>query len=139
MPADTALAVRLRVEGRNARDIGDIVQLVEAGDEFALAIVREAAHQVGEVLAQCASLFDPSTIVIGGGLARLGPRVLASVTAAIIERLPPAAANHLSIELATLGERAGAVGAAIMVADEALRDRLERALPAASPFYRAAS
>ena len=47
---------------------GDILTAARAGDALACAVMDEAAIMLGQIMACCASLFDPATLVIGGGL-----------------------------------------------------------------------
>ena len=55
-----AMAERLALAGRDARDSRDVVRLVRAGDPLALRIVREAGRALGDVLPGCVNFFNPS-------------------------------------------------------------------------------
>ncbi len=89
-----------------------------AGDEASLALVDELAWWIGLGLANLANILDPGIIVIGGGLVEAADLLLEGVRAHVValamavERRPP-----LTIVAATLGEQAGAIGAALLAAD----------------------
>ena len=83
------------------------------GDAEAKAVIDEFAWWLALGLANLANTFDPSVIVIGGGLVEAGELLLAPARAAFdgmvegAEHRPP-----VPIVAAELGERAGAIGAA---------------------------
>ena len=70
-PAGPAIASALR-RRRDATTSADVVALVRAGDLDASREVREAGRHIGEVLAACVSMLNPSVIVIGGVVAEAG-------------------------------------------------------------------
>ncbi|MGH2949780.1 MAG: ROK family protein, partial [Solirubrobacteraceae bacterium] len=124
-----AVALQLAEAGRDALGSRDVVRLVRAGDPLAARLVREAGRCLGEVLASCVNLFNPETIVIGGSLAQAHEPLLAGVREVTIRRSLPLATRHLRIVPTRLGERAGIVGAGIMVREHVLAPAaIERAL-----------
>jgi predicted NBD/HSP70 family sugar kinase len=74
----------------------------------------------GDVLAAAVSLFNPSVIVIGGSLAEAGEHLIAGVREVVYRRSLPLATQHLRIVQSRMGDRAGVIGAAVMVIDHAL-------------------
>ena len=112
-----AIASRLAEAGRDAAGSADIVRLVHAADPLANRLVREAGRCVGEVLARCVSLFNPGAIVIGGPLMQAPQPLLAGVREATIGRSPPLATRHLRVAPSRLGERAGVVGAGLLLCE----------------------
>jgi predicted NBD/HSP70 family sugar kinase len=126
-----ALARRLEEEGRPAANSRDVVRLVRAGDPVATRMVREAGRALGQVLAGSVNFFNPSVIVIGGDLGQAHEQLLAGMREVIFERSLPLATRHLRTEPSRLGDRAGVVGAAIMVIEHVLApDVVDRALQA---------
>jgi glucokinase len=94
------------------------------GDEGALAVVDRFAWWVGLGLANLANIFDPECIVLGGGLAGSGRLFLKPVRAAFTELVEAAEYRpDIRIVLAELGERAGAVGAALLARQAAAENR----------------
>jgi predicted NBD/HSP70 family sugar kinase len=112
-----AIAARLAEAGREAAGSADIVRLVHAADPLANRLVREAGRYVGEVLARCVSLFNPGAIIIGGPLMQSPQPLLAGVREATIGRSPPLATRHLRVVPSRLGERAGVVGAGLLLCE----------------------
>ncbi len=128
-----ALAVRLAAEGRPAANSRDVVRLVRAGDPTATRMVREAGRALGQVLAGSVNFFNPSVIVIGGDLGQAHEQLLAGMREVIFERSLPLATRDLRTEPSELGDRAGVVGAAIMVIEHVLApDVVDRALQSAA-------
>ena len=116
-----ALAARLRAAGvASARSGADVVTLARAGEPLALQAVRDAGRAVGEVLAECINFYNPSAIVVGGELAETPQQLLAGVREAVIGRSMPMATRDLLVASSRLGERAGMIGAAIMVIEDVL-------------------
>ncbi|MGC8626469.1 MAG: ROK family protein [Acidimicrobiales bacterium] len=87
-------------------------------DPEALAVVEEFAWWLGLGLANLANAFDPSVIVLGGGLAEAGGLFLGPTRRTFLELVEAPRARQVAIELASFGERAGAVGAALLAADD---------------------
>jgi predicted NBD/HSP70 family sugar kinase len=114
-----ALARRLTEAGLEAADSRDVVRLLRADDATAVRMVREAGRYLGEVLAGCVNFFNPGVIVIGGDVGE-APELLAGVREVTIQRSLPLATGELAIVASRLGDRAGVVGAAIMVVEHVL-------------------
>jgi predicted NBD/HSP70 family sugar kinase len=88
------------------------------GDEECLKLLIAAGKTLGDVLAKLVNFFNPSLIVVSGGLSNLGERYLASIRESIYRRSTPLATADLVIKRSTLGEAAGVIGSAILVLDE---------------------
>lgn len=116
----SAIAAALRAEGLDAAGSGDVVDLVRAGNAAAMAATRQAGREVGEVLATVVNMLNPSIIVIGGSVARPGEHLLAGVREVVYRRSIPLATQHLGIVQSQAGDRAGVLGAAIMVTQHVL-------------------
>ena len=94
-----------------------------AGDEACVRALMESGRKVGDVLAKLVNFFNPSLIVVGGGLALVGERYLASIREAVYRRSTPLATADLVVRKSALGEDAGVIGAAVLVLDEILSQR----------------
>jgi len=124
-----ALAAKLAGAGLEARTSRDVVQLVRAGEPLALQAVREAGRCLGEVLAECINFFNPGAIVLGGDLAEAHQQLLAGVREVSFGRSLPMATRDLRLGCSQLGDRAGVIGAAIMVIEHVLApDTVDRAI-----------
>jgi glucokinase len=88
------------------------------GDEEAMAVMAQFGWWLALGLANLANVFDPQCFVIGGGLVSAGAVLLDPVRTAFAELVeavhyrPP-----IQILPAELGERAGAIGAALLAAE----------------------
>lgn len=110
----TILAEVLERNGElTAEDVGDAAGV---GDYEALSVVRESGRLTGRVIASLVSVMNPSLIVIGGGVSRMGHAFLAEIRSTVYQRSLPLATNNLPIVLSELGNRAGIVGASVMAA-----------------------
>jgi len=128
-----AISRALSEIGITATSNADIVDLVRGGNIPAAHAVRQAGRTIGEVLATCVSLLNPSVIVIGGSLAQAGESLIAGVREVVYGRSLPLATSNLQIVAATTGVQAGVIGAATMVIQHALTaDRVDLAIASQS-------
>ena len=87
----------------------------EAGEIDGLAILAEHARAVAVGLGGLVNILDPEIVVISGGLIELGDHLLGPLRAVLPEYVEAAALRTVPPVLAaTLGEYAGAVGAAAL-------------------------
>lgn len=115
-----ALARQLAAIGKDTAESRDVADLVRRGDPDAAQAVREAGRLLGRVLTAAVNLVNPALIMIGGDISEAGDQLLAGVREVVYRRSTPLAANALVITSATLGDRAGVVGAAAMVIEQVL-------------------
>jgi predicted NBD/HSP70 family sugar kinase len=115
-----AIARRLREANREADGGADVVQLVRNGDIEAIQAVRQAGRDIGEVLATCVSITNPSVIVIGGLMAEAGEHLIAGVREVVYSRSMPLATEHLTIVQSQTAADAGIIGASILSIEHAL-------------------
>jgi predicted NBD/HSP70 family sugar kinase len=128
-----ALAQRLAETGEDATHSRDVVRLIQAGHPGAIRMVRDAGRTLGEVLAGTVNFVNPAVIVIGGDIAEAHAQLLAGVREGIFGRSLPLATRDLRIVPCRLGDRAGVIGAAIMVIEHVLSpDAVDRSLQAAA-------
>lgn len=126
------LAATLAESGRITA--ADVAREASRGDPIAVDILQAAGHRVGAMLASVVNFFNPSLIVIGGGVASSGDLLLASIRETVYRRSLPLATRDLAIRLSSLGDMAGVNGAAVMVADQLFsRDVFARWLDRGSP------
>ena len=90
-----------------------VTELAAQGDELSRELVAELGAWIGEGISMMAAILDPVRVVIGGGVAEAGELMLAPARAAYDKYLT--ARSHrprLEIEVATMGNDAGIIGAA---------------------------
>lgn len=117
------------LDARGVLTAEDVALAAAHGDPVAVSLLQSAGERIGSMLASVVNFFNPSLIVIGGGVAQSGDRLLASIREAVYRRSLPLATRDLRVVPSSLGPRAGVVGAAAMVADELFsRERLAETL-----------
>lgn len=116
----SAIARRLNRDGVDARSSADVAALVRRGDKRAIEAVAQAARDIGEVLAACVSLVNPSIIVLGGSMANAAGVLVDGIREVISARGKPLAIAHLEIVVSRAGEDAAVIGAAALAAERAL-------------------
>lgn len=114
----SALARRLREIGLPAETSRDAVGLAQAGDPHAIALIREAGLLLGDVLATAVTLLNPQILMVGGDLVRAQEHFMVGLQERLYQRTQPLATRDLRIMTSSLGDRAGAVGAARLVIEE---------------------
>jgi predicted NBD/HSP70 family sugar kinase len=115
-----AIARALRARGIDAHTGSDVVDLVKHGNIEAIQAVRQAGRDIGEVLATCVSLMNPSIIAIGGSMARVGDHLIAGVREVVYSRSMPLATSSLSIVQSVAAGRAAVMGASMLAVEHAL-------------------
>lgn len=134
------------VEGRSARlplafdqhrsvTAHDVARAASFGDPAAVALLQGAGRRVGSMLASVVNFFNPSLVVIGGGVANSPHQFLASIRETVYRRSLPLATRDLPIQRSSLGGLAGVIGASSMVVDQLFaRDCIGRWIEAGDPF-----
>jgi glucokinase-like ROK family protein len=123
-----------RLHDNDAVSAVDVADGAHSGDPVSNALLVRSGNLVGETLASIVNFFNPSLILIGGGVADSGDLFLASIREATYRRALPLATRDLRMTNAVLGRRAGTTGAAYMVSDELFsRELLELWLPDGAP------
>jgi predicted NBD/HSP70 family sugar kinase len=115
-----ALAQQLSAADLHASGTDDVVRLALDGDPLAVRAIREAARQIGGVVAALVNFHNPSRIVVGGPFSPVQYDLLAGIRAVVYQRATPLATRALTIEASQLEDRAGAVGAALLAREHIL-------------------
>lgn len=116
----SACAASLRAAGVDAATSSDVVRLVRSGHTLATQIVRQAGCDIGDVLAMCVSILNPSVITLGGSLAEAGEHLLAGVREGVYSRLVSRGTGELVVAQARKGSDASLVGAGLLAINLAL-------------------
>jgi glucokinase-like ROK family protein len=126
------LRVALDQHGRVTAE--DVARAASFGDPFAVSLLQSAGHRVGLMLASVVNFFNPSLIVVGGGVAQSGDQLLAAIRETVYRRSLPLATRDLVVQRSSLGALAGVVGASAMVLEQLFsRDFLARWLAEPAP------
>jgi predicted NBD/HSP70 family sugar kinase len=119
------LRIALDQHGRVTAE--DVARAASFGDPFAVSLLQSAGHRVGLMLASIVNFFNPSLIVVGGGVAQSGDQLLAAIRETVYRRSLPLATRDLVVQRSSLGALAGVVGASAMVLEQLFsRDFLAR-------------
>jgi glucokinase-like ROK family protein len=89
----------------------DVGAAASEGDRVANEIIRDSGRMIGEVLASLVNFFNPSLILIGGGVSKIGHQFLASIRRGVLHRSLPLSTRHLRIDTSQMGPDAGVNGA----------------------------
>jgi glucokinase-like ROK family protein len=108
----------LRAKG--ALEAADVVVAAGQADATSIELVGGAGRLIGRALAMIVSVFNPSLVVVGGGMSKAGDALLASIKETIYGRSLPLATRDLIVQRSALEGLGGVVGAATMVVDQLL-------------------
>ncbi|MEV0598719.1 ROK family protein [Streptomyces sp. NPDC050315] len=103
------------LDGGAPTDAATVVRLATEGDRVAAGVWAEAVAALAESLALGVTLFDPSAVIVGGGLGRSGDLLFHPLREQLAGRLT----FQIMPELlpAALGDEAGCLGAALLAWD----------------------
>lgn len=93
-----------------------------ADDPLAVRVVREAGEHLGMAIINIVNLLNPTQVIIGGTLTRLGDRLPATIRAAVTARIFESTATLEGLHATELGRHNVAIGAATLVLDSLLDD-----------------
>ena len=126
--------LRAMLDEKGVLDAADVALASKHGDPVSVELITEAGRLIGQMLTGVVNFFNPSLLVIGGGVAGAGDLLLATIRQTIYRRSLPLATRDLIVRRSELDGRAGVIGAATMVANELFaREYLPRWLEARTP------
>jgi len=96
----------------------DVTAAAGAGDPVCLALLTRSGRLVGRVLATLVNFYNPSLIVMGGQVSAGEDMFLTELRRTVYGRATALATRDLRIKTSPLGDRAGLLGAAFLVADQ---------------------
>lgn len=142
---DATELARDKPESRLAQAIGadgkvsgpELVHAAEAGDPDALLIFDNFARMLGVAIAAYVNVFEPDRLAVGGGLSRASHLFLDRAVQEAGARALPALWRRTNIALAQGGADAGAIGAAVLAAQEVQGDLRDTPGPQAATTERA--
>jgi glucokinase len=113
------IAGELGVEAEGGKHLtaATVVRLARRGDQHAQQAVTRAAAALGALVANVVNTFNPDRVAIAGGMSELGEEYLAAIRAEVAQRAFAESVAQVRIERALHGERASAIGAAVLARD----------------------
>lgn len=98
------------VETPEASVLAQIIDRIRHRDRETVAMVRERAEYLGEVVVALIHCFNPSRLVVGGRLALASDDLLAGIRTIVYRRALPLATRNLTITSPSLGGDSGMAG-----------------------------
>jgi glucokinase-like ROK family protein len=112
----------------------DVIEAADHGDPVAVALLNRSGNLVGRMLATLVNFYNPSLVIIGGGVASAGDTYLATIRQNVYRRSLPLATRDLRVVRSSSIETIGLLGAAFVVLDELFsRARLGRWISQGTP------
>lgn len=113
-----ALLAQARLSGLQVDTLEQLIDRARAGDAAGRRVLLDAGDQLGMALVNLVNLLNPDVIVFGGELSTAGDLVLTPLRARVQRAAIAPAAAAVQVEVAALGDRAEALGAALIVVRE---------------------
>ncbi len=110
------------IESIQARDV---IAAACSGDLISQQILAEAGAHLGTAIAGLVNLFNPSMIVIGGGVSQIGDLLLEPIRRTVQKRSLKMASRRLRISTALLGRRSSGMGAVVQALSLVLHQEIE--------------
>ncbi|MBO0992006.1 ROK family glucokinase [Bacillus sp. SD088] len=99
-------------------DAKDIFNFAKKGDMVSESVINRTADILGLLIANAATMINPSKIIIGGGVSKAGEHLLRPVRNSFQKYSLPRISDNCTIDIAKLGNDAGMIGAAYLVKQE---------------------
>ena len=90
----------------------EVALAAQKGDSLATEVISNAATYLGIGLVNLVNIFNPAMIIVGGGVANMGDRLLEPARQMVREKAFPVSAAAVRIVATELGDDAGLLGAA---------------------------
>jgi len=116
------LLAELPVESITAREVAEAAR---RGDLYAQEILSRAGTYIGIAIAGLINLFNPSVVIIGGGVAQVGDMLTTPIRQAVRERAMRASEQGVHITSAMLGRRSVLIGAIVQAVNVAIHAAAE--------------
>lgn len=97
--------------------IAAIIQTAQQGDALAIDVLQESAGYIGTAVAVVINILNPSMVVIRGELAVLGDLFFEPIREVVRRQAFSISLTNVQIVPGSLGSRAAAIGAAVLVID----------------------
>ncbi|MBI5964295.1 MAG: ROK family transcriptional regulator [Chloroflexi bacterium] len=107
----------------------DVADCARRGDLPSQEIIMRAGTFIGIAIAGLVNLFNPSAVIIGGGVAQAGDLLTTPIRQAVREHSLRASEQSVHITTAMLGQRSSLIGATVQAVSIAIHDATERKAP----------
>ena len=103
----------------------DVAEAARRGDLTAQEIIQRSGTFIGIAIAGLINLINPSTVIIGGGVAQVGDLLTGPIRQAVRERSLRASEHGVRITTAMLGRRSSLIGALVQAINVAIHTAIE--------------
>ena len=93
----------------------DIVQAALQEDVLAIEQIEKVGEKLGRAVAMLINLFNPELVIVGGTLSAVGEYIMLPIRSAINKYSLTLVSKDTSIKASKLGDKAGAIGACLLV------------------------
>jgi N-acetylglucosamine repressor len=100
-----------KVKYASGLSLRDVIAMAESGEEEAGRILSDAGYWLGIGIANLVNLLNPARVILHGGVARAGDRIMGPLRETVQSRAHAAKAKPVSIVVSCLGDRAAVMGA----------------------------
>jgi len=107
----------------------EVTEAARHGDLHAQEIIRRAGTSIGIAIAGLINLFNPSVVIIGGGVAQIGDTLTNPIRQAVRERAMRASEQSVRITTGMLGRRSLLIGATVQAINIAIHNAAENKTP----------
>jgi glucokinase-like ROK family protein len=104
----------------------DVAEAARRGDLPAQEILKRSGTYIGIAIAGLINLINPSTVIIGGGVAQVGDLLTTPIRQAVRQRSLRASEHGVKITTAMLGRRSSLIGALVQAINIAIHESMER-------------
>jgi len=123
---DSGKRTLLASSTRNKISVSDVADAARRGDLASQEIIKQSGTFIGIALAGLINLINPSTVIIGGGVAQVGDLLTGPIRQEVRERSLRASEHGVRITTAMLGRRSSLIGALVQAINIAIHDAIER-------------
>lgn len=104
----------------------EVSEAARRGDLHAQEILRRAGNFIGIAIAGLINLFNPGTVIIGGGVSQAGDILTAPIRDAVRDRALRASEQNVRITTGMLGHRSLLIGAIVQAINVAIHNAVDR-------------
>ena len=103
----------------------NVAEAARRGDLAAQEVLKRSGTFIGIAIAGLINLINPSTVIIGGGVAQVGDLLTGPIRQAVHERSLRASEHGVRITTAMLGRRSSLIGALVQAINIAIHNSIE--------------
>jgi glucokinase-like ROK family protein len=106
--------------------IKDVVAAARRGDLISQQLFKESGIHLGTAIAGMVNLFNPSMVVVGGGVAQIGDLLLDPIRNTVRQRSLRVASGAVRITSALLGRQSSGIGAVVQANSIILHQQIKQ-------------